>query len=208
MLATGSALLWWAQARVRRMRPLREAAAGSTVADLTTGRFRVVGRVVPIRTTRSAIDRAPCVYVERAEYRTLGSELVPLLREVDHRVVGHPFYLDDGTGRVRVDPVAAVVDTSVAWEDEGLLAERRLRAGDEVELVACFEPRETTADGGPYRAGAMAWQAVEGAFGPPRLSERDDALSIAPSDDIGAFLRGLGVFILILGLGMAVLATV
>jgi hypothetical protein len=195
-LVAGLAFFIAAAMRARSIRPVGEAAPGSSVAELTTGRFRLVGRVVPIQTTPSSIDASPCVFVERAVYRTVGSELVPLLRQVDHFVRAHPFYLDDGTGRVRVDPREAVIDAVTLVEDEGLLAERRLRVGEELELVATFEPCESEVDGGPYRGTARGWQAVGDPTGPPRLGHVATYSTILTTDDTTLLLRGFGAVLI------------
>ena len=205
----GAGLLWWAQARIRRLVPVREAVARRSIGELGPGRFRLTGRVVPIQTTPSGIDASPCVYVEHAEYRTVGTELVPLLREVEHRVVAHPFHLDDGTGRLVVDPGRTVVETVTLYEDEGLTAERRLRAGEEVELVASFRPRAAESDGGPYRGAARGWEAVMDECGPPRLSlGAEPTGSIVAVDDVSSFLRGVGVVLLVLSVVFAALTQV
>lgn len=207
--ALGAGLLYWAQARMRRLRPVREAASHCRIADLGPGRFRIVGRIVPLTTSASAIDAADCVYVERAEYRTVGSELVPLLREVDRRLVAHPFHLDDGTGRVTIDPARAAVDAVTLWEDDGLLAERRLRAGEEIELIASFRPRPMEADGGPYRGSSRSWEAVEDEHGPPRIGfPTDEMPAIVAADDVTSFMRGVGVVLLVVSAVCAALAQV
>ena len=83
------------------------------------------GRVVPLETTRSEVDGADCVYIERAEYRRVGSG-VPLLREVEHRAVTHAFLLEDDTGQVLVDPGRALIECArlsedrLRYEDEGI----------------------------------------------------------------------------------------
>lgn len=189
-LGVALAMLTAARLRTRRLAPILEAAPLRTVAELAAGRYRVVGRVVATDTTASAVDGMPCVFVEHAEYRTVGSELVPLLREVDHRTVAHPFYLDDGTGRILIDPGAAVVEAVTLTEDQGLWAERRLRAGEEVELLATFEPSGVGVDGGPYRAGHTTWQPIVDACGPPRLSYRTEPGMVVASDEVAMFLRG------------------
>jgi hypothetical protein len=185
----------WLRARARR--PLAEAARGRAISDLVPGRFRVTGRVVPLRTTASAIDGAPCVYIEHANYRTVGHDLVPLMREVDHGVVAHPFYLDDGTGRLLLDPAQAIVEAVTLSEDEGLTAELRLRAGEEIQLLATFERRPLDADAGPYR-GLEGWVPVEDDAGPPLLTHRTEPGMVRPVDDVGAFLTGIA-FILLFG---------
>lgn len=198
-LGLGAALALFAVARhrVRSLTPIPEAVPFRRLSELGSGRFRVRGRVVAVETTSSLVDGSPCVFLEQAEYRTVGSELVPLLREVGHRTVAHPFYLDDGSGRLLVDPGAAVVEAVTITEDAGLSAERRLRAGEEVDLVATFGPVRAEA-GGPYRAGHTAWQPVADGCGPPRLSYRTEPDMVRAHDEVAAFLRGAGVLTLLL----------
>ncbi len=207
-VACGAAfgLFYWAHLRVRAGRPLRDTARGRTVAELTAGRFRVVGKIVPLETSRSRIDESPCVFIERAVYRTVGSELVPFLKQVSHVVHGHPFLVDDGTGRVLVDPRGAIVDALTLTEDEGLLAERRLRVGEEVEVIARFSPREAESGDGPYRALALAWEAVDDDGLPPQVGYRAVPLSFHLVDETTTFLRGLGA-VLMLAAASLVLAT-
>ncbi len=193
---TAFGLFFWASKRGHSVRPMREAAPGRSVAELSAGRFRLVGRIVPIQTSASRIDESPCVFLERAVYRTVGSDLVPLLKQVSHVIRAHPFFLDDGTGRVMIDPNHAVVDAITLVEDEGLLAERRLRAGEEVEVVARFALREAEADGGPYRAGSLAWEAVADEELPPQIGYRAVPTDIVATDEMTIFLRGLASFVL------------
>lgn len=191
-------LLLWARARARRLRPLPEALPACSVGELEVGRFRLTGRVVPIRVTASGIDGSPCVYMEHAEYRTVGSELVPLLRQVDYEVVAHPFYLDDGTGRILVDPAEAIVEAVTQVADAGLSAELRLRAGEEIELVASFQRAEVEAEGGPYRVPHETWVPVVDDAGPPRVSFRTEPGMVTPVDELSALLGGIGVMLLLL----------
>ena len=183
-------------ARRRRLAAVlpADAARRSTIDELERGRFRVTGRVVPIETTASGVDGAACVYLERAEYRLIGSRAVPLLREVVHDTRAHAFWLDDGTGRLLVDPTNALVDAATLDADEGLTAERRLRAGEEIELVACFEPRERAAAGdeGPYRGRAVVWEAVDDPACPPQITYRTESAMVVASDEGVGVLRGIG----------------
>jgi len=148
------------------------------------------------------------VFLERAIYRTVGSDVVPILKQVSHVMRAHPFFLDDGTGRVMIDPASAVVDAITLVEDEGLLAERRLRAGEEIEVIASFTPREVESDGGPYRAGALAWEAVADGELPPQIGYSVEPSSIVAADETTVFLRGLASFLFAAAalLGLAVYA--
>ena len=194
--AAGTAMVVWSVRRAHAPM-LREGAALTSIAELGPGRFRVVGRVVPIRTTASEIDGAPCVYLERAQYASALGGLVPLLREVDHGWAAHRFYLDDGSARLLVDPAEVLIECATATGDGGLVAERRLRAGEEVELVARFRPADRSSapdlDEGPYRAPASAWEAGPDEVGPPRISYRtEEGMERASLDEVSTFLRGAG----------------
>ena len=194
-------------ARRRRLAVVRpaDAAQRSAIADLERGRFKVTGRVVPIESTPSAVDGVPCVYLEHAEYKVFGSALVPVLREVAHRTRAHPFWLDDGSGRLFVDPSFARIDAVTLDADEGLTAERRLRAGEEIELVACFEPRErvAAAEDGPYRGRAVVWEAIDDLQCPPQISYRTDSSMVLASDETVGFLRGLAGLMIAISLVIA-----
>lgn len=202
----GAALALGARARQRRLAPLPDAAEGRSIAGLASGRYRVAGRVEPTTTSPSAVDGLPCVYIERAEYRQVGSSVVPLLREVERCLIAHPFWLDDGTGRLLVDPSCAAIEAATLGGDDGLTAERRLRAGEEIEMVATFRPAEVEGDGGPYRAPALAWEATEDELGPPRITHRTERDMVRPTDDVTAFLRGTGTVLLAIGSLLGILA--
>jgi hypothetical protein len=191
---SGLSLLFLARRRRLAVTLPKEATRRSTIAELEVGRFRVTGRVMAIATSPSGVDGAPCVYLERAEYRLVGSRAVPLLREVARETRAHPFWLDDGTGRLLVDPAHALVDAATLDADEGLSVERRLRDGEEIEFVACFEPRTRPAEGdeGPYRSRAAAWEAVDDAACPPQITYRTDEAMVVASDEGVGLLRGMG----------------
>lgn len=203
-LVTGLGMVVWSVRRVPRI-ALREAAARSSIAELAPGRFRVTGRVVPIRTTASEVDGAPCVYVERARYAPLGGGLLPLLREVAHAHAAHAFYLDDGSGRILIDPTTSLIDCATATGDGGLVAERRLRAGEEIEIVASFRARDgaphDATDAGPYRDAATGFEAGPDEVGPPRVSYRTvEGMERSRIDDATGFLRGAGALTIAMSL--------
>lgn len=194
----GLSFLAWAHLRTVLGRRLEEALPECSIADLEPGRFRVLGRVVPIETSRSDVDGADCVYVERAEYRTVG--LVPLLREVHHGASCHPFYLEDDSGRILVDPGRALIECATLSADGGLTAERRVRAGETVALDATFAPASDDAEegAGPYRASARRWRPVADTSGPPRLSHRTEReMLVVGLDPISGFLGGAGGMLLV-----------
>lgn len=200
-LFVGAALLTVGRARVQARRELEEALPECEIGELEPGRFRVVGRVVPIETSRSVVDGVDCVYLERAEYQ-MGAGVVPVLREVSHEAICHPFYLEDATGRLRVDPGCALIECGTAVGDAGLTAERRLRAGEEVALSATFVRAQLEAEGldGPYRVSAQQWEPVADETGPPRLSHRTLREMVRPPpDDVTAFVAGAGAMMVFIG---------
>lgn len=87
--AFGAGLLWAARVRAQGRIPVLEAVPQCAIEELEAGRFRVLGRIVPLETSPSVIDGAACVFLEHAEYRVLGSSLVPLMKEVEHCLVAH-----------------------------------------------------------------------------------------------------------------------
>lgn len=203
-LTTGLGMVLWSVRRAPRV-SIREAAARSSIAELGPGRFRITGRVVPIRTTASEVDGAPCVYVERARYEHVGGGFLPLMREVAHGHSAHSFYLDDGSGRILVDPAASLLDCATATGDGGLVAERRLRAGEEIEIVACFRASDGCSfaelDEGPYRAAASPLEPGPDDVGPPRISYRTlEGMERSRIDELTSFLRGAGALVIAMSL--------
>ncbi|MCB9604035.1 MAG: hypothetical protein H6721_11055 [Sandaracinus sp.] len=198
LLAFGGAVgLFGAAAwRARRVRPPRSEATSREVGSLDEGRFRVVGRIVPMRVLRSAVDGSDCVYVDVAEYRAFGGAVS---REVAREIRATPFFVDDGTGLLLVDPREAEVDAVEVCEDLGLTAERRLRVGEEVEVVGAFRRVEVESEGGPYRGASVAWSAVADGQGLPRISYRTAPEMVIPGDELAAFFRGAAVLLVAAG---------
>lgn len=199
-LAAGASLVVWSYRRAPTP-SVREGAQRTSIAELTAGRFRVVGRVVALRTSPSEVDGAPCVYLERARYAHVGGGFVPLLREVAHAHAAHTFYLDDGSARLLVDPATTLIECAVATGDSGLVAERRLRAGEEIELVATFRPSDGLGmddlDQGPYRAPASRYEPGPDGVGPPRITYRTEAgMERGVPDETTSFLRGAGALLI------------
>lgn len=157
-----SALVLWS-ARARRP-PLEDGARLRTIAALGEGCFRVRGRVVALETTTSAIDGARCVYVLRGSVDPDEG----VLREVTHELIAHAFRVYDGTGSIEVDPRAAHVDAPAVHGDAGLVVEHRLRAGEEVEVVASFRPCARGC--APYRGAGPLLEPVPNADDPPRVA--------------------------------------
>lgn len=202
-LSAGAALVAWSY--WPRKAPLREAVIPSSIAELECGRFRVTGRIVPIRVEPSAIDGRRCVYVERARYERSGNSFASVLREVDHEWHAHSFYLDDGTGRVLVDPTQTLIDCEPHREETGAVVERRLCEGEEVELVATFRLAEEERQEleGPYRTPPCRFEPDAHSPVPPQLCARAESPSVKRADLPRAFARSVGLVIV----GLTVLSS-
>lgn len=202
IFSAGLAVLGFVARRAHRPPPL-EGIRTTCIAELESGRFRIAGTIVAERSVPSPYDGSPCVFFEHADYSpTLGPGL--LVRETERWTEGRSFYVDDGTGRVRVDPLQSIVEAAVLHEDQGLTAERRLRVGEEIEVVASFalrEPDETS----PYRGAGFEWRSVSDEWGAPRLSYRTMPGMLLPQDEVGVFIRASSIFVAGLTLLLGVL---
>jgi hypothetical protein len=134
------------------------------ISQLGEGRFRIRGRVVPFETTESEVDGARCVFVLRASVDPSEG----LLRDVAHELRAFSFRVEDGTGAVEVDPHHVIVDAPAAHGEAGLVVEQRLRAGEEVEVVASFRPCSRGC--APYRGAGTLFEPVPDETDPPRVS--------------------------------------
>lgn len=187
----GGALLWFGAGwRSRQLAPPPAPGELRRAAELEHGVFRVQGRVVPVQTTPSPLDGAACVFIEHADYETVGSDAIPMRRQVAHGIVAHPFYVEDESGVVFVDPADAHIDTVVLLEDGGLTAERRLRRDEEVVVSGAFTAETIEMDGGPYRSAGQTWVARASGVQPLQISYRTDPSMMRPSDSLTLFLRG------------------
>lgn len=203
-LGGATALFGAAAWRARRARPQTEPVETRHVAELAEGRFRVVGRITAMRTVQSAVDGSACVYVDVSEYRTFGGALA---QEMAREIRATPFLVDDGTGLLLVDPRQAEIEAVTVHEDLGLTNERRLRVGEEVEVVGAFHRVEVESEGGPYRGASTAWSVGGDAHGAMRVSYRTEPEMVIAGDELAAFFRGAGVLLVVAGSLIALLAS-
>jgi hypothetical protein len=195
-LASYALVVWSRRAQPVRVEDGARRRAISQVGD--GGRFRVRGRIVPFETVVSAVDGARCVYVMRASVDPEQG----LLRDVAHELSAFPFRVDDGTGSIEVDPARVIVDAPPAHGDAGLVVEQRLRAGEEVEVVARF--RSCARGCAPYRGAGALLEPVPDDADPPRVSpsaEPLDATMVTRTDVVIA--RGAAVGVLGLSVVLA-----
>ena len=203
LLGVAGAAVFFAAAalRSRRRRPVAPLATRE-IASLDEGRHRVVGRIVAMRELPSAVDGSACVFVDVVELQAYGAAVC---REVFREIRATPFFVDDGTGLLLVDPREAEVEAVAVQEDLGLTTERRLRVGEEVEVVGRFQRVEVESDGGPYRGASVVWGVSGDGEGPLRISYRTEPEMVLPGDEVAAFFRGAGVLLVAAGALIALL---
>lgn len=183
-----AALAAWARRAVPRV--AEDGTRRRAIAELGDGRFLVRGRIIPFETARSDVDGAACVYILRASVDPEQG----LLRDVAHELRAFPFRVEDGTGSIEVDPRTVIVDAPTAHGDAGLVVEQRLRAGEEVEVVARF--RSCARGCAPYRGAGALLEPVPDEADPPRVSpsrELLDASMVRPAAAAIAETAAMGV---------------
>ena len=83
-------------------------------------------------------------------------------------------------------------------------AERRVLAGDEVEVVGNFAPRASVSpDDGPYRPRETAWEAVDMGEGPPVVGPRFVPAPQSTEEGV-ALRRGLGLMMMVASAAVAI----
>jgi hypothetical protein len=150
--------------------PTTDGTRRRTISALTDGRFKVRGRIVPFETVPSAIDGVPCVYVLRASVDPSAG----VLRDVEHELRAFTFRVEDETGTIEIDPRTVVVDAPPVQGEAGLVVEQRLRAGEEVEVIARFRPCARGC--APYRGAGMLLEPVPDEADPPRVTPSTEPL--------------------------------
>lgn len=133
----------WDFLRTRRV--LRRARV-VPIAQLVDGELAcVVGRIeIDGEPIESMIERRPCVAFDTVTTPYVGNDLSRPVR-VTRRLV--PFFVSDGTGRIRIDaPEVALCNKPIARGDS--FEERILENGDTIRIVGsvALDPTQTTGD--------------------------------------------------------------
>lgn len=141
----------------RRTRRVLQRTRVERIADLADGRLAcIVGVIEPEGEPLEAIvSRRPCVAFETTvQYFGAADYTIPTRVEVTRRLV--PFYVSDGSGRVRVDAAeAALCNRPIARNER--FEERILEAGTRVRLAGSVSLEPTIATRGEhgFRDGAL-----------------------------------------------------
>ncbi len=109
----------------------------TTIAAASDGLVKIKGKIVPSATEMSYYDRVACVALELEHYEIrdgLNGAKRVLLRAEKWL---HPFFIEDETGRVQIEPKLTRIDYVRQGTDyESTIEEHSLRAGETVFLLA------------------------------------------------------------------------
>jgi|LNFM01.1.fsa_nt_gb hypothetical protein len=107
------------------------------IAQARGGLIKIAGRVVGSVTERSYYHRVPCVALQLDHYEVRDSVNGPQRMLLRSEKKLHPFFVEDETGRVAVDPSNARIDYVRDGTDlESTIEESRLVNGDKVFILA------------------------------------------------------------------------
>jgi hypothetical protein len=179
-IASGGAALgyfvlnaWRSDAR-RTRRVLRRARV-VRIADLTDGELVCIAGVVELEgePLEALVSRRPCVAFDTTvQYFRGGDFTIPVRVEVTRRMV--PFFVNDGTGRARVDAAeAALCNRPIARNER--FEERILENGAKIRLAGSvsLEPTITAQGERGFRDGALK-ATITGTAKYPLLVDVDD----------------------------------
>jgi hypothetical protein len=119
LAAGGLALFIFGFSRLRRMRLLQDTPT-STIRGVAMGTAELVGKAVERTPLLSVLTGTPCVWHRyTVEEERSGSKGEKRWVKVREGVSNDLFYLDDGTGRLAVDPMGAEmnIDNRRRWQD-------------------------------------------------------------------------------------------
>lgn len=131
-----------ADARGLATLPVTKLSSASNTPDAVV---KIVGIVQPTEpNVMSYFDRVPCV-ARRIEFRTHVDTKLEIgltgirtvdITEVERELKVFPFEIDDGTGRIAIDPKNVRFDFEVAGGEEGgSVFEHRIRVGEKVAAI-------------------------------------------------------------------------
>lgn len=140
----------------RRTRRVLRRVRVDRIADLADGKLACIVGVIELEgePLEALVSRRPCVAFDTTiQYFREANFTIPSRVEVTRRLV--PFFVSDGTGRVRVDaPEAALCNRPVARNER--FEERILEVGARVRLAGAVSLEPTNASGERgFRDGAM-----------------------------------------------------
>lgn len=107
------------------------------IAQARSGLVKLAGRVIGSVTERSYYHRVPCVALQLDHYEVRDGVNGPRRILIRSEKKLHPFFVEDETGRVAVDPTHARIDFEREGTDlESTIEESRLVDGETVVILA------------------------------------------------------------------------
>ncbi len=127
-MAAGLLIFMTGLQALRRKRAI-ENTPTSKIRSAAMGRIQVAGTIIPFQEiTQAPISGTPCVYFdyriqERYEYKDERGRLHESWRTIDDGAWSVPFFVQDDTGRILVDPKGAQIDSPLDLVDQPMLEE-------------------------------------------------------------------------------------
>ena len=122
----------------------------------------------------SYYHRTPCAALELHHYQVVDTRTGPRRLLVRKESKLHPFWIEDETGRVAIDPARARIDFEVEGGDlESTIEEHRIRVGERVAVLATVRrsvPQLTQ----PMRKASSNFESGLEFLGPPLVTWRSE----------------------------------
>jgi hypothetical protein len=112
-----------------------------SIAQARSGLVKIVGKIGAERASASLGGGAQVVYSELRHYSVdRRSKYEELVLDRVEKITHHKFWVDDGTGRVLIEPDKMRLELEVGGSTDELAAEFRFRLGGEVAIVGDHPP--------------------------------------------------------------------
>jgi hypothetical protein len=106
------------------------------IAHARTGLVKLVGRVGAAATVQSYYHRVDCVALELHHYDVVDSASGPRRVLVRKEVDARPFWIEDDSVRLALDPTKIRIDYEVEGSDlDSTIEEHRIRVGEQVAIL-------------------------------------------------------------------------
>lgn len=117
----------------------------TSIAHARPGMVKLMGHVGAATTVQSYYQRVDCVALELHHYEVVDSVSGPRRVLVRKDLDPRPFWIEDETGRMFIDPAKVRIDYEIEGGDlDSTIEEHRLRAGEQVAVlgsVQCTGPQ-------------------------------------------------------------------
>lgn len=106
------------------------------VAHARAGLVKLVGKVGAATAIQSYYHRVDCVALELHHYDVIESQTGPRRVLVRKEIDARPFWIEDETGRIAIDPTKVRIDYEIEGSDlDSTIEEHRIRVGEQVAVL-------------------------------------------------------------------------